>query len=332
MTHPSNMAPEVEQGIALYRTMLTIRYFEEAAAAAARDGRVRGPVHPYIGQEAIATGVCATLAREDFVASYHRGHGHAIAKGADPARMMLELFGRAGGTCGGKGGSMHIADFSVGVLGANGVIGDGVTMAVGAAQGARLLGRQTTAVAFIGDGGMNRGPVLEAFNWAKSFRLPVLFVCEDNQYSASTRSKSVTGGPGFTARAAGFGLPAEMVDGNDVIEVERTARAMIEAIRGGGGPMFLHALTYRVSGHLAQDAAPYRPKDELARRAPLDPLTRAEAWLAHHGVDPAELETERARAHGAIAGAERAAADAPFPPLADAFTDIQDLGAPQWRA
>jgi pyruvate dehydrogenase E1 component alpha subunit len=174
--------------------------------------------------------------------------------------------------------------------------------------------------------------VLEALNWTKSFRLPVLFVCEDNQYSASTRSKSVTGGPGLTARAAGFGLPAEMVDGNDVIEVERTAHAMIDAIRAGAGPMFLHALTYRVSGHLAQDAAPYRPQDELVRRAPLDPLTRIETWLSHHGLGAELLEVERGLAHAAIATAASAAEAAPFPPLSDVFADIQDLGAPQWRA
>ena len=147
-----------------------------------------------------------------------------------------------------------------------------------------------------------------------------------------SRSRSVTGGPGFTARAAGFGLPAEMVDGNDVIEVERTARGMIEAIRAGAGPMFLHALTYRVSGHLAQDAAPYRPQEELARRTPLDPLTRIETWLTHHGIETATIEAERAAAHAAMVESERAAQAAEFPPLQNVFTDIQVIGAPQWRA
>jgi pyruvate dehydrogenase E1 component alpha subunit len=327
-----NLSAEVEAGLARYRTMLTIRCFEETVCAAAVAGRVRGPVHPYIGEEAIATGVCAALAREDYVASTHRGHGHAIAKGADVGRMMLELYGRAGGLCGGKGGSMHVADFAIGMLGANGVIGDGVTMALGAVQGARLLGREHVAAAFIGDGGMNRGPVLEAFNWAKTFRLPVLFVCEDNRYSASTHSRSVTAGPGFTARAAGFGLPAETVDGNDVVEVEHVARAMVEQIRAGAGPMFLHALTYRIRGHLAQDVAPYRPKDELARRAPLDPLARMEAWLAHHGIEEPALAAERDAIRTEIVDAERDAQQAPFPAPSDLLTDVQDTGAPQWRA
>ncbi|MDE2362821.1 MAG: thiamine pyrophosphate-dependent dehydrogenase E1 component subunit alpha [Hyphomicrobiales bacterium] len=332
MTPAANLPEEVEHGLARYRTMLTIRYFEETVCAAAVAGRIRGPVHPYIGEEAIATGVCAALRRDDYVASTHRGHGHAIGKGADPAAMMLELYGRVGGLCGGKGGSMHVADFSIGMLGANGVIGDGVTMSLGAIQGSRLLGRDVVAAAFIGDGGMNRGPVLEALNWAKTFRLPVLFVCEDNRYSASTHSRSVTAGPGFTARAAGFGLPAEMVDGNDVIEVERAARTMVEQLRAGAGPMFLHALTYRIGGHLAQDAAPYRPKEELARRSPLDPLTRIETWLAHHGIETHTLEAERAAVRESIATAERAAQAADFPPAASVFADIQDIGAPQWGA
>ena len=151
-------------------------------------------MHPYIGEEAIAVGVCANLRREDYVGSYHRGHGHSIAKGADPARMMKELFGRAGGTCGGKGGSMHVADISIGMLGANGVIGDGVTIAVGAAQAARLLGKDRVVVAFFGDGAINRGPMFECFNWAKVFDLPVLFVCEDNRFAATTRTDDGHGG------------------------------------------------------------------------------------------------------------------------------------------
>jgi pyruvate dehydrogenase E1 component alpha subunit len=180
----------------LYRTMRLIRAFEEAAGRAFHDGRIRGPVHQYVGQEAIATGVCANLRPTDYIASYHRGHGHAIAKGADIGSMMRELLGREGGTCGGKGGSMHIADFSVGMLGANGVVADGVTIAVGAAQAVKLLKQDRVVVAFFGDGAVNRGPLLEAFNWAMIYRLPVLFVCEDNQYAATVRTSEFTRGRG----------------------------------------------------------------------------------------------------------------------------------------
>lgn len=327
-----NMDPEVERGLQHFRKMLTIRLFEEAVVKARIDGAIRGSVHPYIGEEAIAVGVCANLRREDYVASYHRGHGHTIAKGADPIRMMMELYGRKGGTCGGKGGSMHVADISLGMLGANGVIGDGVTIAVGAAQAARLTGKACVVVAFFGDGGLNRGPVLESFNWAKVFNLPVLFVCEDNKFSATTRTRSVTAGPGPSARAAGFGLHAETVDGNDVFAVEQITAEMVERLREGAGPMLLHAVTYRIRGHLATDPAAYRKSEEVARHAPLDPIIRCEAWLRHHGLDDTALNSERESVAEFIAGAVRAAEEAPFPDLDDLVADVQDIGAPKWPA
>ena len=177
---------------------------------------VRGSVHQYSGEEAIAAGICHHLLEQDFVSSYHRGHGHAIAKGVSPARMMCELFGRAGGTSGGKGGSMHIADFSKGMLGANGVVPDGVTIAVGAAHAIKMQKRPEIVVAFFGDGAMNRGPLFEAFNWAKLFDLPVLFVCEDNGYSVTLKTKDFTAGPPFIERAASFGIPTQSINGNDV--------------------------------------------------------------------------------------------------------------------
>src|SRR2546426_3134265 len=175
------MSPQ--QVLPMYRAMHLIRAFDEAAGQACQDGRIRGPVHRYVGQEAIAVGVCANLRITDYIASHQRGYGHAIAKGADIGRMMKELLGREGGTCGGKGGSMHIADFSVGMLGANGVVADGVTIAVGAAQAVKLLRQDRIVAAFFGDGAVNRGALLEAFNWAVVYELPVLFVCEDNQYT-----------------------------------------------------------------------------------------------------------------------------------------------------
>src|SRR5688572_28937035 len=201
--------PATERVRELYRIMLLIRTFDEHAGDARRAGKLRGSVHEYIGQEAIATGICASLRPSDYISSYHRGHGHCLAKGADPDAMMKELYGRTGGVCNGKGGSMHVADFSLGILGANGVVADGVTIAVGAAQAIRLKREARIVVAFFGDGAMNRGPMLEALNWARVFDLPVLFVCEDNLYSDRTRTTSVTGGPGALARAAAFGIAGE---------------------------------------------------------------------------------------------------------------------------
>ncbi|MFL6691979.1 MAG: thiamine pyrophosphate-dependent dehydrogenase E1 component subunit alpha, partial [Ramlibacter sp.] len=213
----------------LLRTMLRIRAFENAAEHAsqggvsafgnAADGRakVRGPLHLSTGQEAVAAGVCAHLRHADYLTSTHRGHGHTLAKGADPARMMAELFGKATGCNGGRGGSMHIADFAVGMLGANGVVAAGLPIAVGAAQAQKLTGRDAITCCFFGDGAINRGPFLEALNWARIFRLPVLFVCEDNRWSATTPSEPMTAGEGASARARAMGIEALEVDGNDVV-------------------------------------------------------------------------------------------------------------------
>ncbi len=179
-----------------YRTMMRIRAFEEAAEAASREGLVKGAVHLSIGQEAVAAGVCVHLERRDLITSTHRGHGHTIAKGANTAAMMCELFGRDGGTCQGKGGSMHIADFAVGMLGANGVVAAGIPIGVGAAHAMKLQGDGRVVVCFFGDGAVNRGPFLEALNWAKIYELPILFVCEDNQYSATTHTRDLSAGDG----------------------------------------------------------------------------------------------------------------------------------------
>lgn len=320
--------PTVERVHGLYRTMLLIRAFDEYAGAARRAGKLRGSVHSYVGEEAIATGVCGALRRTDYISSYHRGHGHCLAKGADPDAMMQELYGRAGGVCGGKGGSMHVADFSLGILGANGVVADGVTIAVGAAQAVKLRGEDRIVVAFFGDGAMNRGPMLEALNWARVFDLPVLFVCEDNLYSDRTRTGSVTGGPGVLARAAAFGIPAETQDGNDLVAMAGAAGRLVGAVRAGRGPAFLHATTYRWHGHLALDQGLYRNPDELARWKALDPLPRAAAWLAARDVPASTLDEDRAAATARIVNAAAAAEAAPWPPRRALFADVQDVGAP----
>ena len=324
------MLPESRTtGIVRLRTMRLIRAFETAAAAAWHAGKVRGSVHESTGQEAVATGIGAALRRDDWLASNHRGHGHAIAKGADPRAMMLELFGKAGGTCGGKGGSMHIADFSAGMLGANGVVGDGVTLALGAAHAIGLRGEDRIACAMFGDGAMNRGPLLEAMNWAAATRVPLLFVCEDNAWSATTRTRDVTAGPGAVARAEAFGLRAVSVDGNDLATVETAARELVEAVRSSGEPAFLHCRTWRWRGHYAPDKALYRDEAEQAARVTEDPIARWEAHLRAAGITEAELAAIAAQAEADIARWVAEAEAAPYPALRAAFTDVQDLGPPE---
>lgn len=310
----------------MLRTMRLIRDFEEAAGQALQDGHVRGSVHQYTGQEAIATGVCHHLHQHDFDSSHHRGHGHAIAKGVSVAKMMRELFGRQGGTSNGKGGSMHIADFSLGMLGANGVVPDGVTIAVGAAQALKMQGRDGVVVAFFGDGAMNRGPLFEAFNWAKLFDLQVLFVCEDNGYSVTLQTRNVTAGPPAIERVQAFGIPTLSVNGNNVQTVETAAGELLERIRAGSGPCFLHATTYRWYGHLAHDKALYRDPVEVALARKDDCMLHAENWLLSQGVSVDQLHQLRDDSQAQVAAAVTEALDAPWPDAASAFTDVQDLG------
>jgi pyruvate dehydrogenase E1 component alpha subunit len=313
--------------LALYTTMCRIRAFEETALAAHKAGEIPGPLHVSIGQEGVAAGVCRNLRRDDRITSNHRGHGHALAKGAGLSGMMEELFGRAGGHCRGKGGSMHIADFSVGMLGANGVVAGGIPIAVGAAQGLKLLGSDAVVACFFGDGAINRGPFLEGLNWAALYRLPVLFVCEDNGVAAFTAAASVTAGPGVAARAESLGVPALTVDGNDAAAVDEAAARLVAEIRGGAGPRLLHATTYRITGHTSTDPAAWRnPADVEAARA-AEPIARLRARLAGEGVDTAQLDRIAAEAQAEMEAARAAALAAPWPDPAIAWEDVQDAGA-----
>ncbi len=325
----SNLANEPARVAEMFRKMLLIRAFEEAAGENFFAGNVRGSVHQYIGEESIAVGICANLRDDDYLTSNHRGHGHSIAKGAHPRAMMLELFGKLGGTSNGKGGSMHIADFSVGMLGANGVIADGCTISVGAAQAFKLLGKESIVVNFIGDGGINRGPFMEALNWAKVYDLPVLFVCENNQIAATTTTRLVTAGEGIAKRAESFGMPAVTIDGNDLFEVDGTAARVIGEIRNGSGPQLIQAMTYRLRGHFAHDDAGYRDPAEVEAALGKEPIARTEAWLLENGVSADEIASMRQAAKDEIAGYVAEALAAPWPEEAAAFTDVQDVGAPR---
>lgn len=314
--------------LALYTSMVRVRAFEEKALAAAKEGLLMGALHPSIGQEAVAAGVCGNLRPDDVLLSTHRGHGHTLVKGSAPAAMMCELLGREAGSCHGKGGSMHLADFSVGMLGANGVVGANILIAAGAAHAIRLTGGDRVVACIFGDGAINRGPFLEGLNWARIFDLPVLFVCEDNGYAATTRTATMSAGSGPAARAESLAIPACEIDGNDVEAVDRTTRDLVAQVRAGGGPRLLWAKTYRLMGHTSSDPAAYRPAEEVEAAWKNDPILRCRNRLLALDCDEKALaEIERA------AGAEMAeclneARSAPWPDVSLAYEDVQDVGAP----
>ncbi|MFE9425648.1 thiamine pyrophosphate-dependent dehydrogenase E1 component subunit alpha [Kitasatospora sp. NPDC006697] len=258
-----------------------IRGFEELALALVKSGEIAGGIHPYIGQEAVAVGVCAALRPRDLIASTHRGHGHVLAKGAAPDRLLAELLGRSTGLNRGRGGSMHAADFSLGILGANGMVGAGGPIAVGAAWSAQQAGEDLVAVAFFGDGALNQGVLLESFNLAAMWRLPVLFVCENNGYATTLPAATAVAGSA-TGRAAAFGIPAAEVDGMDTEAVRAAAAEAVGRARAGGGPGFLECRTYRFEGHHTMERLMkprYRTPEEIADWRTLDPLPRAAALL-----------------------------------------------------
>jgi acetoin:2,6-dichlorophenolindophenol oxidoreductase subunit alpha len=324
----------MDRALQLYRTMARIRAFENAAEEASRGSvaafgaavaksDIRGPLHLSTGQEAVAAGVCMNLLPEDLLTSTHRGHGHTLAKGASMERAMAELFGRATGFNRGKGGSMHIADFSVGMLGANGVVADGMPIAVGAAHAIKIKKEKRMVACFFGDGAINRGPFLEALNWAAVHALPVLFVCEDNRWSATTATEAMTAGGGALARAAAIGVPGVEVDGNDVFAVDEAAGKLISEVRNNG-PRFLHAVTYRFKGHVSVDAAAYRDGAEVSRALESDPLVLAARHIP-------EAEKIRKEAEEEVRRAVQAAAAAPWPDAREAYGDIQDTGSGRWR-
>lgn len=252
-----------EQAATLYETMSTIRCFEESVKRDFLAGEIPGFVHLYIGEEAIATGVCAALREDDMIESTHRGHGHCIAKGADVNRMMAEIFGKETGLCEGRGGSMHIADFSVGMLGANGVVGGGYNLATGAALASKIiLKNDKVSVVFFGDGASNRGTFHEAMNAASAWNLPVIFVNEMNCWASTTPYRTTCNVENISDRAAGYHVPGVIVDGQDVFAVYKATQEAVARARAGEGPTFIEAKTYRIEGHFVGDPELYRNKEE----------------------------------------------------------------------
>ena len=324
--HPPNvMTPET--ALHIHRTMVRIRVFESRIEELFKAGKLPGFVHTYLGQEAIAAGVCAVLRRDDYITSTHRGHGHAIAKGIELGPIMAELYGKETGTCRGRGGSMHVADFSIGMLGANGIVGGGLGIAAGAALSARYRGTDQVAVAFFGDGGINKGTFHEALNFAAVHRLGVVYVCENNQYAQFTSRLRTTSVADLSIRAAAYGIPGHTVDGNDAAVVHRTTLEAVRRARKGGGPTLLNMETYRLGGHYVGDAEVYREASEVEQRRRADPIDRWESALAERGLmsEPRRLEVwERTRAEvsEAVGFAEAGPLPAARTALDGVFTEV----------
>ena len=313
--------------IDLLRSMILIREFDLLAIELRKSGRIHGVVHPYVGEEAVAVGVCAALRRTDRITSTHRGHGHCIAKGADINRMMAELFGRVDGYCKGKGGSMHIADFAIGMLGANGIVAGGMPLACGAALAAQLEGAGGVVACFFGDGATGEGEFHESLNIASVWKLPLLFVCENNQFGADNAVSSVRVVADIALHAPAYGIPGVTVDGNDVLAVREATETAVERARRGEGPTLLHCATFRSLFHAMRDAPPpeTRPSALLAewRSRDRDAIARFEDLLTGKGVvTEADVRAIRDEVTRALEAAVNFAEASPYPDPKDLLVDM----------
>jgi len=312
--------------LAMYERMLTIRRFEETAIQLFERGLIRGNVHPCIGQEAVSVGVCAALRRDDYMTSTHRGHGNCLAKGADPKLMAAELLGKTTGYCKGKGGSMHIADFEGGNLGANGIVGGGLPIAVGAGISIQNRGTDQVAVCFFGDGASNQGTFHESLNFAALWKLPVLFVCENNLYALSTPLKEATALPRISDRAMAYGIPGIHVDGNDVLAVYAHAQEAVGRARRGDGPTLLDCATYRFFGHFTGDpgrGVTYRSKEEMEEWLERCPIKKLYRYLIDSGaMNDATAREIAARVEAVTEAAVAFAESSPWPSPEDALQDV----------
>jgi pyruvate dehydrogenase E1 component alpha subunit len=309
--------------VELYRTMLTIRRFEERCNQLYMQGRIPSTLHLYIGQEAVAAGVCAHLRPEDHLFSTHRPHGHALAKGVPPRAIMAELFGKRTGCCKGKGGSMHVGDVSVGMFPAIAIVGANAPLAAGAALAARWLTEDRVAVCFMGDGAMNEGAVHEAMNMAALWDLPVVYVCENNLYAASTPLDTAFKNPDIAGRAAIYGMPGVVVSGNDIEAVHKAAGEAIARARGREGPTLIEAQTYRLCGHSRSDPRTYRSKEEEAEWEERDPIPSLVARLKQEGLATDEsLSTIAEEVAAVIDDAVAFAEESPLPEPEDTLDHV----------
>ncbi|HVB96566.1 MAG TPA: thiamine pyrophosphate-dependent dehydrogenase E1 component subunit alpha [Chloroflexota bacterium] len=307
----------------MFDRMVTIRFFEERVIDLFREGVIRGSTHTYIGMEADAVGACTALRSDDYITSTHRGHGHCIAKGGDVRLMMAELLGKATGYCKGKGGSMHIADLDVGILGANGIVGGGMGIATGAGLSSKMRGSGQVAVCFFGDGGINQGAFHENANIASIWKLPVIFFCENNQYAMSMSSKRANSVEDLSVRAVSYNMPGVTVDGMDVLAVEAAINQAVERARAGEGPSLIVATTYRFEGHNIGDTQPYRTQEEVDEWRKRDSIERFRQYLIKEGVaTAAETEAIEKKVRQRIDEAEQFARESPEPELSSVEEDV----------
>jgi len=321
----TNLSPERQY--AMLRRMITIRRFEEIASEKFRAGDIYGVVHAYSGEEAVAVGVCEALRDGDQIISTHRGHGHCIAKGADLNRMMAELYGRADGYCKGKGGSMHIADFSIGMLGANGIVAGGISIITGAGLASQMDDKGAVAVGFFGDGASNAGPFHESINIAASWKLPVVYVCENNQWAVNVPAEESVATPNVADRAQGYGIPGVIVDGNDVYAVHNAAVDAVARARAGQGPTLIEAKTYRHRRHTERlDQPDARPPEQIEAwlQEDKDPIARMISLLqSQSDLLPNErLEELKMIVEEDLATAVSFAEKSPFPSKESALEDV----------
>jgi TPP-dependent pyruvate/acetoin dehydrogenase alpha subunit len=320
-----NSGIEVEKWLRMYRKMVSIRLFEEQVNELYTRALMPGLAHLYIGEEAVAVGICEALRRDDYITSTHRGHGHCLAKGASPDRMFAELLGKEAGYCKGKGGSMHIADPATGNLGANAIVAGSVGIATGAALSAKRLGTVRVAVCFFGEGALGQGVLYEVMNVASLWKLPVIYVCENNLYTEYTHYTETTAGD-IPARAAAFGLRAETVDGQDVRAVHAIAGQLVDGARRGGGPSFIVCNTYRYTGHHVGDINReyYRSKDEEKHwKTERDPIKLLADWLIEQSLaDSAQLSAIRSEVESDMEKAVEFAVAAPYPGVEEVEQDV----------
>jgi acetoin:2,6-dichlorophenolindophenol oxidoreductase subunit alpha len=312
-----------DQLLDIYKKMATIRAFESKAVELFAAGKIPGFVHIYLGEEAVASGVCACLTDKDYITSTHRGHGHLIAKGGNIKLMMAELFGRATGYCRGKGGSMHIADVDLGILGANGIVGAGMPIATGAAFACKYKGTDAVSIAFFGDGASDRATFHESLNMASIWKLPVVFICENNGWAISNSQETHQNITDISDRASGYGIPGVSVDGNDVVAVFEATQAAVERARQGDGPTLVECKTWRWRGHFEGDPGAYKDPQDQEDWLTKDPIPRLEKNLIKLKMaTQAELDAIKAGIDTDIAEAVKFTEESPMPELKELFTDV----------
>mgnify|MGYP001098697728 CR=1 FL=1 len=307
----------------MYRKMLEIRFFEEKVFELYAQNLVPGTIHLYTGEEAVAVGVCSALRKDDYITSTHRGHGHSIAKGAELKRIMAEILGKKTGYCKGKGGSMHIADFSIGMLGATAVVGAGIPIAVGAGLSIKLRRTDQVVACLFGEGASNQGTFHESINMASIWKLPVIFVCENNLYAMGTRQSRVMAIENVADRAVAYGIPGVVVDGNDVLAVYEVVQKAVERARRGDGPTLIECKTYRHKGHSRVDSAKYRPKEEVEEWLTKDPIKLfKEKLLQINTLTETEIHQVEKEVSAEIEKAVNFAIESPYPAQEEALQDV----------